>query len=92
MAHVIRQKKKIINRVRRIRGQVDAVERAVAEGMDCADLLQRISGCRGAINGLLMEVLEDHVRFHIINRRLHRSADPSDAGREILDVIRTYLQ
>lgn len=92
MAHVLRQRKKLVNRVRRLRGQVEAVERAIVEELDCGQVLQRISACRGAIDGLLGEVLEDHVRFHIINRRRHRSADPADAGRELLDVIRTYLR
>jgi DNA-binding FrmR family transcriptional regulator len=92
MAHVIRQRKKLVNRVRRLRGQIDAVERAIVDELDCGQVLQRISACRGAIDGLLGEVLEDHVRFHIINRHRHRSADPVDAGKELLDVIRTYLR
>jgi len=92
MAHVIRQKKKLINRVRRIRGQIDAVERALVGEMECGQVLQRISACRGAIDGLLAEVLEDHVRFHVINRHRHGSADPKGAGKELLAVIRMYLR
>jgi DNA-binding FrmR family transcriptional regulator len=92
MAHTIRHKKQLIHRVRRIRGQVEAVERALEGELDCAAILQRITACRGAIDGLLAEVLEDHVKFHIIDQRRHRDADPRDAGKEILDVIRMYLR
>jgi DNA-binding FrmR family transcriptional regulator len=91
MAHTLRHKKRLINRVRRIRGQVEAVERALSEELECTQVLQRITACRGAIDGLLGEVLEDHVRFHIIDQHRHRGADPRDAGKEILDVIRMYL-
>jgi DNA-binding FrmR family transcriptional regulator len=92
MAHTIRHKKKLVLRVRRIRGQVEAIERALTGEMDCSAVLQRITACRGAIDGLLSEVLEDHVRFHIIDQKRHRDADPRDAGKEILDIIRMYLR
>jgi DNA-binding FrmR family transcriptional regulator len=90
VAHTIRQKTKLINRVRRVRGQIDAVERALNEEMECTAVLQRIAACRGAIESLFTEVLEDHIRFHIIERR--DSADASDAGEELIDVVRTYLR
>jgi len=92
MAHVIRQKKKLIHRVRRIRGQVEAVERALAEEMECDQILQRITACRGAIDSLLAEVLEDHIRYHIIDRHRHRGADPAEIGEELIGVIRSYLR
>ena len=92
MAHTIRHKKQLIHRIRRIRGQVEAVERALADELDCAAILQRITACRGAIDGLLSKVLEDHVRFHIIDQRRHPDAEPRDAGKEIIDVIRMYLR
>lgn len=91
MAHTVRHKKQLIHRVRRIRGQIEAVERALVDGLECTDVLQRITACRGAIDGLLAKVLEDHVRFHIIDQRRHADAEPRDAGKEILDVIRMYL-
>jgi DNA-binding FrmR family transcriptional regulator len=92
MAHTIRKKQKLIHRVRRLRGQVEAVERALVGEMECSDILQRIAACRGAIDGLLGEVLEDHVRFHVIERHRHRGADPAEVGEELIEVIRTYLR
>jgi DNA-binding FrmR family transcriptional regulator len=91
MAHTIRKKQKLIHRVRRLRGQVEAIERALVSDMECSDVLQRIAACRGAIDGLLGEVLEDHIRFHVIERHRHRGSDPVEAGEELIDVIRTYL-
>ncbi len=92
MSHTIRKKKKLVDRVRRIRGQVEAVERALNEELDCSSVLQRITACRGAIDSLLAEVLEEHIRFHVVNRRQHRSADPAEVGEELIEVIRTYLR
>jgi DNA-binding FrmR family transcriptional regulator len=76
--------------VRRLRGQVEAIERALVDEMGCSDILQRIAACRGAIDGLLGEVLEDHVRVHVIER--HRGADPFEVGEELIEVIRMYLR
>src|SRR5262249_44047588 len=64
MAHTIRDKKKLLNRVRRIRGQIDAVEKALDQEQDCSTILLTIAACRGAINSLMAEIIEGHIRFH----------------------------
>jgi DNA-binding FrmR family transcriptional regulator len=92
MSHTIRKKQKLIHRVRRLRGQVEAIERALVSEMECSDILQRIAACRGAIDGLLGEVMEDHIRFHVIERHRHRGADPVEVGEELIEVVRTYLR
>jgi len=87
MSHTIREKTKLLNRVRRIRGQVEAIERALEAEVGCADVLQRITSCRGAINGLLGEVLQDHVRTHF-------SGTPAnvEASEQLLDVVHSYFK
>ena len=55
--------------MRRIRGQIEAVERALEQEIGCADVMQLIAAARGAINGLMAEVMEDHIRVHVIDRR-----------------------
>lgn len=65
MSHTIREKQKLLSRVRRIRGQLDAIERALEEEQGCAPVLQQITSCRGAMSGLLAVVLEDHIRTHL---------------------------
>jgi DNA-binding FrmR family transcriptional regulator len=67
MAHTIRDKNKLLHRVRRIRGQVDGIERALVEEHDCSDLLRTIAACRGAINSLMAEIIEGHIRFHVVD-------------------------
>jgi DNA-binding FrmR family transcriptional regulator len=86
-----REKTKLLNRVRRIRGQVEAVERALEQNIGCADVLQLITAARGALNGLMGEVIEDHIRTHLVNPPL-QPGHTADAADELIDVIRCYLK
>lgn len=93
MAHTTKDKKKLLNRVRRIRGQIDAIERLLDEGTeDCALVLQTIASCRGAINGLMAEVIEGHIRFHIINPEHKPTSEQTEAAKELIEVVNTYLK
>ena len=92
MAHLIRDKKKLINRVRRIRGQLNAIERDLEEELDCTSTLQTIAACRGAMNGLMAQVLEGHIRFHVVDPDKKPASEQSKATQELIDVIRTYLR
>jgi len=87
----LRDQRGLVNRVRRLRGQVDAIERALAGKASCSDLLQRISAARGAINGLMAEVLEEHVREYL--SPTDGDADPlqADAAEELIEIIHSYL-
>jgi len=91
MAHTIRNKKKLILRVRRIRGQIGALEKALQEERDCGEILQLIAASRGAINGLMAEILEGHLRFHIANPN-GKPKSKRAAAREVIDVMKTYLK
>ncbi len=92
MAHTIREKAKLLNRVRRIRGQVDAVEKALEADDECSPILQTIAACRGALNSLMAEILEGHVREHVIDPRRKPTAAQMEAADELVDVVRTYLK
>jgi DNA-binding FrmR family transcriptional regulator len=92
VSHTIREKTKLLNRVRRIRGQIEAVERALDQEIGCADVLQLIAGARGAINGLMAEVMEDHVRAHLIDPAHDPDPQRSHAAEELIDVVRSYLR
>ena len=89
-SHVLRDKRGLVNRTRRLRGQVDAIERALDGDASCSDLLQRITAARGAINGLMAEVIEDHVRAHLIDPG--HEEDRTQAAEELIDVVRSYLK
>ncbi|WP_101926097.1 MULTISPECIES: formaldehyde-responsive transcriptional repressor FrmR [Luteimonas] len=62
MPHSPEEKKRVIARVRRMRGQLDALERALEGGADCGPVLQQLAALRGAVNGLMSGVLESHLR------------------------------
>jgi DNA-binding FrmR family transcriptional regulator len=81
-----REKTKLLNRVRRIRGQVGAIERALEREIGCADVLQLITAARGAVNGLIGEVIEDHIRMHLIDATLQ----PTDTVEELIDLLKSY--
>ncbi|MGA3094885.1 MAG: metal/formaldehyde-sensitive transcriptional repressor [Bryobacteraceae bacterium] len=90
-AHTTRDKKKLLSRVRRLRGQIAAVERALDEERPCADVLQIVAACRGAIDGLLAELIEGHIRYHVIESDGGRRPDRTQAAEELIGVLRTYL-
>jgi FrmR/RcnR family transcriptional regulator, repressor of frmRAB operon len=92
VSHTVREKSKLLNRVRRIRGQIEAVERALEQEIGCADVLQLIAGARGAINGLMAEVMEDHIRLHVVDPARERDSDRAQAAEELIDVVRSYLK
>ena len=92
MSHTIREKAKLVRRVRRIRGQVEALERALQTEAGCAETLQLITSVRGAITGLMAEVMEDHIRVHVIDPARERNASRAGAADELIDVIRSYLK
>jgi DNA-binding FrmR family transcriptional regulator len=90
MGHTIREKSKLLARVRRIKGQCEAIERALEGENDCSKTLQLIAGARGAMNGLMAEVLEEHVVSHVLNGRTAKDRDA--AAGELVDVVRSYLK
>jgi len=91
MAHTITNKKRLVTRVRRIKGQTEALERALEEGSECLAVLQQIAAVRGAVNGLMAEVLEGHVREHL-------GAPSGDSATRDADIdvvllaLRSYLK
>ena len=90
MAHTTRDREKLLNRVRRIRGQLEAVERALVEERDCGDVMQLLAACRGAIGSLTGEVIEEHVRSHIGNPA--GDSEKSRAVRELIEILKTYIR
>lgn len=90
MSHTTREKSKLLARVRRIRGQVEALERALEAERGCVEVLQQIAAVRGAVNGLMLEVMEDHIEAHLADSE-------SDVSRrqgadELIEVVRAYLK
>ncbi len=93
MAHIIRDKERLLNRIRRLRGQVDGIEKALLEERECSDILQTIAACRGAMNGLMAELMEEQIRSHLLNtERRKPTAGQSTAAEGLISIVRTYLR
>ena len=92
MSHISKNKTKTLSRVRRIRGQVEAIERALEGDGECEEILQLVASCRGALNGLMAELLEGHVRFHVIDPKQKISSEQALAADELIDIVRSYLK
>jgi len=92
MSHTIREKQKLLARVRRLRGQVEAIERALDGEADCEQVMHLIAGARGAMAGLMAEVVEDHVRTHLVDAEKYPKAMNSEAAEQLLEVVRAYLK
>ena len=90
--HTIRHRKKLLNRVRRIRGQLGAVQRSLEEQDETAPILQQIAAARGALNGLMAEVLDGHVREHVLDPEREPTAAQVEATDELLAAVRAYLR
>src|SRR5882762_404352 len=92
MAHTARDKEKLLIRVRRIRGQVEAVERSLKEDHECTDVLQLVAACRGALNGLMAELVEGHIWFHVLDPDRSKDSPQAAAAEELIDIVRSYLK
>ena len=94
MAHTDRDKKKLLNRIRRIKGQVEGIERMLEQHEDenCFTLLQTIAGCRGAINGLMAEIIEEHVRLHMFTTNGQTTSEQVQAAKDLNEIVKTYLK
>jgi DNA-binding FrmR family transcriptional regulator len=91
MTHVEKEKTKLLNRLKRLRGQIEAIERAVEADTECARVLQLATSCRGALDGFIGEVIEYHIREHMIDD----DAPPDDprvqAAEELVEIVHAYL-
>jgi DNA-binding FrmR family transcriptional regulator len=92
MAHTTKDKEKLLNRVRRIKGQISAIEKALDEDQECSKVLQTIAACRGAMNGLMAEVMEGHVRHHVLDPKGKPTSGQEEAAEELIDIVNRYLK
>lgn len=92
MAHVTDQKKKLLTRVSRIQGQLEGIRKALEEDQECSALLQQIAACRGAMNGLMLEILEGEVRFHVLSPTAKANSSEARAAEELIEVLQTYIK
>ena len=92
MGHVAQEKEKLLLRLRRLRGQVEALERAVNAEDECADVLRQATSCRGALDGFIAEVIEDHIREHMVDPKASRDDPRIMAAEELVEIVHQYLK
>jgi DNA-binding FrmR family transcriptional regulator len=90
--HTVSNKEKLQNRVRRLLGQMDAARRAIEADAECTEVMQLLAAARGATNSLLAEVVKDHIRHHMIDRKRRRSPAEVRAARDLIDVVQSYVR
>lgn len=88
MSHMTRDKLELVSRTKKIIGQMESTLRALEEDAHCADILQRLAAARGAINSLMGELMEDHIRNHM--PRKNKSS--AEAAQDLVEIVRTYLK
>jgi DNA-binding FrmR family transcriptional regulator len=88
MSHTSREKLDLVNRTKKVVGQLESVLRALHEDEPCAEVLQRLSAVRGAINSLMAELMEDHIRNHMPRN----SKSSAEAADDVIQIVRTYLK
>jgi DNA-binding FrmR family transcriptional regulator len=86
-----KEKRKLLLRLRRIRGQIDAVERRIQEDASCVAILQQATACRGALDSFIAEVVEDHILEHMIDPSLPRDDPRAQAAEELVEIVHSYL-
>ena len=85
-----REDAKLLNRVRRLRGQLEAVERSLNGKEDCANVLMLLAAVRGGVNSLMAEILEDHIRLHLVQGRSRESS--KDLADDLVDIVHAYFK
>lgn len=92
MSHTIKDKKELTLRAKRIQGQVEALVRALDEERDCSNILHLMSAARGAMNSLMAELLEGHIRSHVLNGKQKPTSDQVAAADEVIAMVKSYLK
>jgi DNA-binding FrmR family transcriptional regulator len=92
MGHVSKDKEKLLNRLKRLRGQIEAIHRSVEAGDECARVLQQATACRGALDGFIGEMIEGHIREHVVDPKLGRNSPQAVAAEELVEIVHQYLK
>lgn len=90
--HTEEEREQLRRRVHRLRGQVNAIERALDAQADCAEVIALVASVRGAANGLMAELLEDHIRMHVSDPDHDRDRNRARGAKKLIDVVQTYLK
>jgi FrmR/RcnR family transcriptional regulator, repressor of frmRAB operon len=91
LSHTSKNKTKTLSRARRIKGQVEAIERALEGDGECEEILQLVASCRGALNGLMAELIEGHLRYHVLDPAQKTRLAQQAAANDLIAVVKRYF-
>ncbi|HLJ28407.1 MAG TPA: metal/formaldehyde-sensitive transcriptional repressor [Candidatus Angelobacter sp.] len=92
MAHTVEEKKELLVRLNRIQGQLQGIKEAIEEEKECSQVLQQIAACRGAMGGLLAEIIEGEIRFHVLPRNTKADSREMKAAEGLVAILHRYLK
>jgi DNA-binding FrmR family transcriptional regulator len=92
MAHTTEEKKKLLTRVNRLQGQLEGIRIAIEQEQECASVLQQIAACRGAINSLLVEIIDGEIRFHVLSKNSKVDSREAKAAENLVEILHRYIK
>ena len=92
MAHTAEEKQKLLARVHRVQGQLESIREAIEEERECGAVLQQIAACRGAMNSLLVEIMEGEIQFHVLKRNTKMDSPEAKAAEGLVEILRRYIK
>ena len=92
MAHTIEEKKKLLTRVNRLQGQLEGIRMAIEKEQECASVLQQIAACRGAINSLLVAIIDGEIRFHVLSKNSKVDSAETKAAENLVEILHRYIK
>jgi DNA-binding FrmR family transcriptional regulator len=92
MAHTTEEKKKLLTRVNRLQGQLESIRTAIEDEKDCASVLQQIAACRGAINSLLVEIIDGEIRYHVLSKNSKVDSREARAAEGLVEILHRYIK
>lgn len=92
MAHTVQERRKLLARINRIEGQVKSIRSALEQDHPCAVVLQQIAACRGAINGLLVEIVDGEIRYHVLSKNAKLDSREARAAEDLVEILHRYIK
>lgn len=92
MAHTVEEKKELLIRVHRIQGQLQSIKESIEKEKECADVLQQIAACRGAMGSLLAEIIEGEIRFHVLTKNTRANSREMKAAQNLVQILHRYIK
>lgn len=92
MSHTIEEKKKLLVRIHRLQGQLKGIRTAIESDEECASVLQQIAACRGAINSLMVEIIDGEIRFHVLSKNSKVDSREARAAENLVEILHRYIK